>query len=75
MSGKTLYFFTDSYPYKGESFVGNEIKALAPFYDKIKLFSSLKGSVVKDALPYNVELFHIDENVSGKSAILFLILV
>lgn len=71
MASKTLYFFTDSYPYKGESFVGNEIKALAPFYEKIKLFSSLKGNVVKDVLPPNVELFHIDENVIGKAGILF----
>jgi glycosyltransferase involved in cell wall biosynthesis len=71
MQGKTLYFFTNSYPYNGESFVGNEIQALAPLYDKIKLFSSVNGSLGKEVLPTNVELVYIDENVVGKPELLF----
>ena len=70
MPDKNLYFFTNSYPYQGETFVGNEINALAPMYNKVFLFSTVKGSGVIENLPENVELRHID-NDKRKSGILF----
>lgn len=71
MPETTLYFFTNSYPYKGETFVGNEIKALSAYYTKIKLFSTHQPNEIKEVLPQNVELINIDDEVNGKFGLLF----
>jgi glycosyltransferase involved in cell wall biosynthesis len=72
MSPKHLYFFTNHYPYGGESFVGNEIEALSKFYDKILLFPTVKGKEIKDKLPSNVEVVQLGTGVSGgKFGLLF----
>lgn len=69
MQNKSLYFFTNHFPYGGESFVGNEIEALSPFYSKVKLFSSAKGTV-KDKLLGNVELVQLNPEKTGKLKLL-----
>ncbi len=72
MSPKHLYFFTNHYPYGGESFVGNEIEALSKFYDKILLFPTVKGKEIIDKLPSNVEVVQLSNNNStGKLGLLF----
>lgn len=65
MSPKHLYFFTNHYPYGGESFVGNEIEALSPVYSKIKLFSTIKGDV-KDKVPSNTDLIQLNPTSGGR---------
>jgi len=67
-----LYFFTNSFPFGGESFVANEIDALALYYEKIFLFSSSKGKEMKDKLPANVEVVQIEEGTFNKKKMLLL---
>lgn len=69
MQTKNLYFFTNHYPYGGESFVGNEIEALSPVYSKIKLFSTSKGTV-KERLPSNTELVQLNPAIGGRLKLL-----
>lgn len=59
VKNKTLYFFTNSFPYGGESFVGNEIEAQAREYSQIVLIPSAKGQV-KNSLPANVEVVNLE---------------
>ncbi len=71
MQTKNLYFFTNHFPYGGESFVGNEIEALSKFYNKIFLFPSVNGTEIKDKLPKNVEVISLSQNnVTGKFGLL-----
>jgi glycosyltransferase involved in cell wall biosynthesis len=67
MQTKNLYFFTNHYPYGGESFVGNEVDALSKFYDQVFLFSTENGKEIKDKLAPNVQVIHLNNHTdSGK---------
>lgn len=68
-SAKHLYFFTHTFPYGGESFVGNEIEALSRYYDKVFLFPSISGQI-KDRLPSNVEVVSIKQENDSKFKLL-----
>lgn len=71
MENKHLYFFTNHFPYGGESFVGNEIEALSKFYSKIILLPTVKGQEIKDKLPANVEVVTLNSNTAfGKLSLL-----
>jgi glycosyltransferase involved in cell wall biosynthesis len=57
---KSLFFFTQSYPYgNGETFIENELNFLAPFFETTYLFHKSKTEDRRE-VPSNVKLIYIE---------------
>jgi glycosyltransferase involved in cell wall biosynthesis len=78
MQRKILCFFTNQYPYgSSETFIGNELAAIADKFDEILIFPRYQASIVRE-IPSNVKIVFISPPPAGhrnKSYALFFFLV